>query len=168
MHILVADDEALIAELLSSACARGGHQVGMATSAAAALDYVAACPVDLLIADVEMPGFAPAALLRAVQRRRPGLPVIAMLAHDEPLLVADLFGEGAVDVLRKPFSMDDLAIRIGLVEERLRYVRDLGEETAARARDEALAALGAPARTARGRAGLVWLDRFRDVRRGAA
>ena len=168
MHILVADDEPLIAELLSSVCARGGHQVGTATSAAAALDYVAVCPTDLVIADVEMPGVAPSDFLRAIQIRRPGLPMVAVLTHDEPLLAADLYGEGAIDVLRKPFSMDDLTIRIALVEERLRYVRDLAEETAACVRDQVRVAIGAPASGSRLRPSIALLDRWRELRRGAA
>jgi DNA-binding NtrC family response regulator len=117
-----------VGELLASVCRRGDHEVDMVTSAEAALDHLAISSTDLLIADIEMAGDAPSRFMAAVRHACPGLPVIATVAHDEPLLVAELFGDGAVDVLKKPFAMEDLGIRIALVEERRRYVRDLANE----------------------------------------
>jgi DNA-binding response OmpR family regulator len=132
MHILVADDEAPVAQLLASVCARGPHRISLETSGAGVLDFLAATPIDLLVADAEMSDLSSSALLAAVRSIQPGLPVLATITRDEPLLVADLLGEGAADVLRKPFTMDEFAIRLALVEERMRYARDFAAETAAR------------------------------------
>lgn len=139
MHILVADDEAPVAQLLASVCARGPHRISLETSGAGVLDFLAATPIDLLVADVEMPDLSSTAFLAAVRSVQPGLLVLATITRDEPLLVADLLGEGAADVLRKPFTMDEFAFRLALVEERMRYARDFVAETAARRHWQAVA-----------------------------
>lgn len=167
MHILVADDEASVAELLASVCARGPHQISVETSASGVLDYLAAGPVDLLVADVEMSDLSSPAFLAAVRSVQPGLPVLATITRDEPLLVADLLGEGAADVLRKPFTMDEFGIRLALVEERMRYARDLAAETSARKRWQAVAEFPSVVQPARTRLSVVRVDRARRWR-GAA
>jgi DNA-binding response OmpR family regulator len=139
MHILVADDEPPVAELLASVCVRGAHQVGLETSASGVLELLAASPFDLLVADAEMADLSSSAFLAAVRAVQPGLPILATITRDEPLLVADLLGEGAADVLKKPFTMDEFAVRLALIEERMRYARDISAETAARRHWQAVA-----------------------------
>lgn len=139
MHILVADDEAPVAELLASVCTRGGHEVSLETCASDVLDLLAASTFDLLVADAEMSDRSSSAFLASIRSVQPGLPVLATITRDEPLLVADLLGEGAADVLRKPFTMDEFAFRLAVIEERMRYARDLSAETAARRRWQAAA-----------------------------
>jgi DNA-binding response OmpR family regulator len=139
MDILVADDEAPVAELLASVCARGAHRVSLETSASRVLDHLAASSFDLLVADAEMSDLSSSAFLATIRSVQPGLPVLATITRDEPLLVADLLGEGAADVLRKPFTMDAFGVRLALMEERMRYARDIAAETAARRRWQAAA-----------------------------
>lgn len=171
MHILVADDEAMIAELLSSVCARGGHRVAIETSSAGVLDYLRRHSLDLLITDLDMDEPSGLDLLRAVRAFQTGLPVVGVTSRVGRYPEEEVVAAGAVDLLCKPFSMDDLAIRLALLEERLRFVRDLaaqaGDEAAARrSKDLTPQAPAQPA--ARPARPVLLFNRLREQRRGAA
>ncbi|HVB38045.1 MAG TPA: response regulator [Vicinamibacterales bacterium] len=169
MQILVSDDEKPIAELLSSVCARGGHRVAIETSPEGVLAYLGRHALDLLIVDLDMPGPAGLGLVRAARALQSDLPIVAMTTQLKRYLPEDVVAAGAIDLLCKPFSMDDLAIRLALLEERLRFVQDLALETgaaAARRRRELAPAAEPPAgRPARP---VLLFDRLREQRRGAA
>ncbi|MDE3154192.1 MAG: response regulator, partial [Acidobacteriota bacterium] len=125
MQILVSDDEAPIAELLSSVCARGGHQVAIETSPAGVLRHLQRRAVDLLLVDLDMTDPGGLDLLRAARAVQADLPIVATTTHVSRYLPEEVIAAGAIDLLCKPFTMDELAIRIALLEERLRYVQDL-------------------------------------------
>lgn len=170
MHVLVADDEASVAELLASVCARGGHRVDMVTSADAVLEYVRAHRIDLLIVDLDMPGVHGIDLVRQVRQAAPELPFVAMTPRPAAYPLDDLLAAGGVDLLRKPFTMDQLGVCLALVEERRRYVADLAAEArdSRAATGSAASAPGVSARDQRGRSPILLFERLRDRRRGAA
>ncbi|HVC18845.1 MAG TPA: response regulator [Vicinamibacterales bacterium] len=170
MHILVADDEPPIAELLASVCARAGHRVSTATSAAGVVDCLRAHQLDLLVVDLDMADTGGLELIRQARHMASELPVIAMTMHPAAYPPEDVAAAGGADLLSKPFGMDQLGIRVALIEERRRYVTDL----AARARDaraslpEAPVLAPAAAAAGRSRSPILLFERFRERRRGAA
>lgn len=117
-HILIADDDELIAEVASFALIDAGHACGWVTSAEGALDLLEYKRPDILLLDQDMPGMTGLTLLRQLRSspRFYDLPVIMFTAicgaQDETQAVY----AGAQDFVRKPFDPSRL---IGCVDRML-------------------------------------------------
>ncbi len=102
--ILVADDEVGMRESVSRALRREGFQVIAVEDGAAALDTLRRVPVDLLVADLRMPGLDGLELLRAAKLVAPDTEVIVLSGHGTVEEAVDAMKEGAWDFLTKPFD----------------------------------------------------------------
>lgn len=119
-RLLVVDDEATILQLLSGSLRFAGYDVVTAASGAEAVQAATTERPDLVLLDVMMPdgdGF------EVVQRLRAGgrdVPVIFLTARDElPDRITGL-ALGGDDYITKPFSLDEVLIRIRTVLRRTR------------------------------------------------
>jgi two-component system, OmpR family, phosphate regulon response regulator PhoB len=119
-RILVVEDEAAIAELVSLNLRHAGYEVTIAATSDQARAAVDAALPDLVLLDWMLPGQSGLALAkqwRADARTR-GLPIIMLTARaDEADRVAGL-DAGADDYLGKPFSTNELMARIRAVLRR--------------------------------------------------
>jgi CheY-like chemotaxis protein len=105
-----------------------GFLVLAAANAGEALELLACGEaVDLLVSDLSMPDMDGLALIREVQRRRPGLPAILLtgFATDAAELAISGAVAGTFSLLRKPVTTAALAERIsvllaGVKQERVR------------------------------------------------
>lgn len=79
-------------------------------------------PIDLLLTDVRMPGMNGHYLARLLRQRRPDLKVLFMTGYGGDVLYRDGALEPDLDVLEKPFSIDELSQR---VEDALRTPLEL-------------------------------------------
>ena len=102
--ILVADDEPGMRESVARALRREGFHVISAEDGAAALATLRTAPVDLLIADLRMPGLDGLELLRAVRLLAPETEVIVLSGHGTVEEAVEAMKEGAYDFLTKPFD----------------------------------------------------------------
>ncbi len=102
--ILVADDEPGMREGVARALRREGFHVISAEDGAAALATLRKAPVDLLIADLRMPGLDGLELLRAVRLLAPETEVIVLSGHGTVEEAVEAMKEGAYDFLTKPFD----------------------------------------------------------------
>lgn len=113
-RILVVEDEAAIAELVSINLRHAGHEVAIAATADEAHRAVVDALPDLVLLDWMLPGQSGLALVerwRSDPRTRP-LPIIMLTARAaESDRVAGL-DAGADDYLSKPFSNKELLARI--------------------------------------------------------
>ena len=108
-RIWVVDDDRAVRFVLATALRDAGFDVtGFESSAdvLATLDRGAVAP-RLLFTDVRMPGDSGLALLDALRRRLPALPVVVMSAYTDVASTAGAFRGGAQDFLPKPFDLDD-------------------------------------------------------------
>jgi CheY-like chemotaxis protein len=106
--ILVVDDEESLRITLAGNLELEGHQVVEASTGEEALGLVRQRPVDVVLADIRMPGLHGVELYRHLRRERPGLPVVLMTAFAHESLVSDALAEGVFTVLPKPFDMAHL------------------------------------------------------------
>jgi CheY-like chemotaxis protein len=80
-HILLAEDEFLVALLIEEVLTQAGHRVSVAANGVDALALAESSVIDLLVTDVRMPrmdGFTLVARLRALH---PKLPVVVMTGY---------------------------------------------------------------------------------------
>ncbi len=108
LRVLVVDDDARVRQFLVEAFRATGCLVTAAPTAETALEWLAERPVDLVLADIRLPGLSGLDLLRAVNGAQPGIPVVLITGW--PSVDSAVFGlrHGAYDYLRKPFSVQEV------------------------------------------------------------
>jgi two-component system OmpR family response regulator len=104
--ILVIDDEPGVRDLLQDALSGAGYRVQSATNGADGLDQLRRRSADLCIVDVNMPTMNGFEFLEKLR------------AHDSSGDVEQGLREGADDYVRKPFSIDELLLRVAAILRR--------------------------------------------------
>jgi FixJ family two-component response regulator len=115
-HVAVVDDDESVRESLPDLLRQYGYAAVAFASAEEFLTLVRLEDIDCLILDIAMPGMSGPELQRELARRGEKVPVIFITGHADTGVRSTLRKEGAVDVLIKPFSADDLlsALRVAL------------------------------------------------------
>jgi two-component system OmpR family response regulator len=116
-RILIVDDEEPIRELLTTALRFTGYQVESAASGLEALRAVANAP-DLIVLDVTLPDLDGFEVCRKIRSGGDLTPVIFLTARDDASDLRAGFSRGGDDYLTKPFSLEELLLRIGAVLRR--------------------------------------------------
>ncbi len=113
-RILVVDDETLVRETVGSLLSDEGYVVDQASDGHDAIAKVDAhCP-DVILLDLMMPGMNGRQFLDALRDRgHADLPVVVMTAV-HGLTDARFGASDALDVIEKPFDLDDLLNKIAL------------------------------------------------------
>jgi two-component system OmpR family response regulator len=122
-HILVVDDEPAITELLATALRYMGYQVTTASTGFAALDAAATAAPDLVVLDVMLPDIDGFEVCRRLRAARDFVPVIFLSARDAEDDRVQGFVRGGDDYVTKPFSLEELTLRIGALLRRVRAGR---------------------------------------------
>ena len=109
-RILVVDDEAPLAGLISEILSADGHTVDIAMNGLAALAHVERTHYDLILSDLRMPELDGPGLYRELARRRPELiSRIAFVTGSAQSSGMEQFLEKTgAPILYKPFRMEDL------------------------------------------------------------
>ena len=122
--VLVVDDEPNILELLSAALRLSGFEVRAADCAAAALTMARQSRPDIVVLDVTLPDYDGFELARRLRARDDHLPVLFLTARDA---VEDRIAgltAGGDDYVTKPFSLDELVLRLRAILRRTKQAND--------------------------------------------
>jgi len=125
-HILVVDDEPAITELLATALRYMGYQVTVAGCGFAALDAAATAAPDLVVLDVMLPDIDGFEVCRRLRAARDFVPVIFLSARDSEDDRVTGFVRGGDDYVTKPFSLEELTLRISALLRRVGKGDDAG------------------------------------------
>jgi CheY-like chemotaxis protein len=117
-RVLVVEDESDVRMLVVDVLRELGYSVEVAADGPSALPYLQdAGRIDLLVTDVGLPGMNGRQLAEIARQHRPQLRVLFMTGYARNAQVRGDFLEQGMDMLTKPFSIDDLAQRVrGLIE----------------------------------------------------
>ena len=121
VHILVVDDEPDISALVAFHLARESYRVRTVADGTEALRAIEAEPPDLVVLDLMLPGMPGLEVLREL-RRHPtteGVPVVLLTARREEQDRLEGLKLGADDYVSKPFSPQELVLRVGAVLRRV-------------------------------------------------
>jgi len=111
-RVLVVDDEPKLGRFVAQMLALDGHEVVRATGGRDALTRLDEESFDVVVTDLRMPEVDGLAVIRAA-RGRPAPPeVVLMTAHATTESAVAAMKAGAADYVTKPFSMDELRIRV--------------------------------------------------------
>jgi CheY-like chemotaxis protein len=127
--VLVVDDERAQGELLRRWLDSWGYQVRLARHAREALDVVHSEPVDILLADIRMPGHDGFWLVERVRAQWPQTAIILATGVVEPETVKKAELLGVVDYVSKPFSQEVLRQALDRAERWLKESADPGRES---------------------------------------
>jgi two-component system alkaline phosphatase synthesis response regulator PhoP len=122
MHILIAEDDHDIAELISHYLTKAGWSVYVASTGDQALAYVRNHEVDVVILDLMLPGMSGFEVCKALRAERTTahLPVLMLTARTEEADRVKGLELGADDYISKPFSPNELVARVRAVVRRAR------------------------------------------------
>lgn len=116
-RLLLADDDVLLADLLTEFLAGQGFEVVAVSNGREAVDAVAAGSVDLMVLDVMMPELDGFDVLREV-RTHSQIPIIMLTARGDDIDRIVGLEMGADDYLPKPCNPRELAARIRAILRR--------------------------------------------------
>jgi len=112
MHILITEDEPLLARFLAHGLQAAGYDTSIAGDGAEALAQIDAHEWDLVVLDLLLPGLDGFDVLAALaERERPPRVLVLSARQEVATRIAALDG-GASDFLAKPFSFDELLARV--------------------------------------------------------
>ena len=117
-RILVVDDEAYLTDLLSTSLRFQGFEVVCAWSGFDALSAVASFAPDLILLDVTMPDIDGIEVCRRLRDSGNSVPVIFLTARDTKADLLSGFAIGGDDYITKPFSLEEVVVRIRAVLKR--------------------------------------------------
>jgi putative two-component system response regulator len=123
--ILVVDDEAPVRNLLATWLAGRKYRCVRADSVAAARRCLETESIDLITADIKMPGGSGIDLLRHVLQSHPDLPVLMLTGNRDTESAIEALNAGAFGYLLKPARVDEFLAQVnnGLELHRLRIER---------------------------------------------
>jgi DNA-binding NtrC family response regulator len=110
--VLLVEDEIAVRELLTETLQHSGFDVIAAESAEDALSGPADRSIDVLVADVDLPGMSGPALAVELRKRAPRLGVILMSGFGGDVMPDDAAEQDRLTLLRKPFSSAALIARV--------------------------------------------------------
>ncbi|MGH8959426.1 MAG: response regulator transcription factor [Acidimicrobiia bacterium] len=119
-NLLVVDDEDSLADMVATALRFAGYRVALAAGGMDALQAVRAAPPDLVVLDVNLPDLDGFEVCRRLRRDGHEMPVIFLTARDGLDDLRTGFRQGGDDYLTKPFSLEELGLRIEALLKRSR------------------------------------------------
>jgi DNA-binding response OmpR family regulator len=122
-HILVAEDQADIRDLLALNLRHAGYEVQAVADGTAALASQAERASDLLVLDLMMPGLDGLEVCKALRARGRATPILMLTAKSTELDRVLGLELGADDYLTKPFSMAELLARVKALLRRAELLR---------------------------------------------
>ncbi len=110
--VLVVEDDLAVAGTTEAMLRRLGYSVITTANAGEALARASTSPVDLLLADVVLPGTNGRDLAEMLKKERPGLRVVLMSAYSGEALTEHCPSVPHTEILAKPFTFEELARRL--------------------------------------------------------
>jgi DNA-binding response OmpR family regulator len=120
-HILVAEDERDIRELIAFTLKFAGHEITQAANGEEAVQLAKEKLPDLVMTDVRMPKMTGYQACKAIKsdEATKHIPVVILSAKGQDEEIGEGKESGADDYLLKPFAPDELTRRITEILERL-------------------------------------------------
>jgi two-component system, OmpR family, response regulator len=112
INVLVVDDEAVLAEMVSMALRYEGWNISTAGDGSSAIATARAQRPDVVVLDVMLPDMSGLEVLHKLREENPQLPVLLLTAKDA---VEDRIAgltAGGDDYVTKPFSIEEVVLRL--------------------------------------------------------
>lgn len=119
-NILLAEDEAVLGKLIKEAMESKGFTVQWGKNGSDALQAYKKEQPDICILDVMMPGIDGFTLAKQIRAINAQIPILFLTARSQTSDVLKGYESGGNDYLRKPFSLEELYLRINELLRRIK------------------------------------------------
>lgn len=114
MKILIADDELIMLKIIELRLKKDGHDVIVTSNGQEALEQIKLQDPDMIIADIMMPFTSGLEIVSVVKHNNNyrKVPIIILSSMGQENVVLEAFKLGADDYITKPFSPNELSMRV--------------------------------------------------------
>ncbi len=127
IHILLAEDEPALGQIIKESLETRDFKVSLCTNGQEAWDGYQTLNPDILVLDVMMPKKDGFTLAKEIRTQDSSIPILFLTAKSQTQDVVEGFNIGGNDYLKKPFSMEELIVRIKNLLDRAQLIK---QETA--------------------------------------
>ena len=110
--ILYVEDEPFLGKIVHETLLKQGFDVNLITNGAKVMQHLSTFIPDICVLDIMLPNVDGYTLCKQIRQKFPVLPVIFLTAKTETADLVKGFESGGTDYMRKPFSMEELIVRI--------------------------------------------------------
>lgn len=114
-NVLIIDDEEFIRDIVSECLSSTGHNVMTAESGEQAIELIKKNHFDITFLDFSIPNKNGLELLREIKMIDPNSTVVIISSRPGEQLPDELTDEGAYNIIKKPFSVDQIQIAVSRV-----------------------------------------------------
>lgn len=107
-NVLIIDDEEFIRDIVSECLSSTGHNVMTAENSEKAIDLIKKNHFDITFLDFSMPNKSGIQLLRDIKVIDPNSTVVIISSRPGEQLPDEISDEGAYNIIKKPFSVDQI------------------------------------------------------------
>lgn len=111
MKILVAEDDPIMLKTISLRLKKDGHIIIATDNGRDALNLIEKENPDLIITDIMMPYSSGLEIVGKVKQTK-NTPIIILSSMGQETIVLEAFNLGADDYITKPFSPNELSVRV--------------------------------------------------------
>jgi DNA-binding response OmpR family regulator len=112
IKVLLAEDEQALGLIIKESLESQNMSIDLHTNGVSAFKAYNAYPPDILILDIMMPLKDGLSLTKEIRKNDVNIPIILLTARSLTSDVVTGFNAGCNDYIRKPFSMEELIVRI--------------------------------------------------------
>jgi heavy metal response regulator len=112
MRVLVVEDEEKLAGIVARGLKAEGFAVDIAADGRRGLEMATSYAYDMIILDIMLPKLSGTAVLDSIRQKNRNVPILMLTAKDAVGDKVRHLDAGADDYLTKPFSFDELLVRI--------------------------------------------------------
>lgn len=119
IKIVLAEDEISLGQIIKESLETRNFEVHLANNGIEAIEYYHKFQPDILVLDIMMPKKDGLTVAQEIRLENKHIPIIFLTAKSQTKDVIDGFQHGGNDYLKKPFSMEELIIRIKALLDRV-------------------------------------------------
>ncbi len=113
MRILIAEDDATMLKIIEMRLKKDGHEVIVTSDGREAMLKIDELDPDMIITDIMMPFTSGLEIVAKVKQRLDRkIPIIILSSMGQENVVLEAFNLGADDFITKPFSPNELSMRV--------------------------------------------------------
>ncbi len=125
MKVLVVDDDPNTRYLIEVFCKNEDFDLEMASNGKEAIEIIQQGEINIVVSDIRMPEMSGEALLDAVQKLNPEIPVIIMTSYGTIEDAVHFLQSGAHDYITKPLTREAFCLRVRRAMEKLHMSQEI-------------------------------------------
>lgn len=110
--VLYIEDEPFLGRIVSETLQKQGFEIQLVADGGIVIKALQEFEPDICVLDIMLPNVDGYTLCKQIRSLRPALPVIFLTALNETTDLVKGFESGGTDYVKKPFSMEELIVRI--------------------------------------------------------